>query len=55
MIDAVRGDCDVTTGSGDMIIAVHPGVVAEVDLSSGSGTARSDLVVNAMRRLRRRR
>ncbi len=48
VIDAVSGDCDVTTGSGDMIIAVHPGVVAEVDLSSGSGTARSDLVVNAM-------
>lgn len=48
VIDAVSGQSDVTTGSGDIIIAVHPGVVAEVDLSSGSGTARSDLVVNAM-------
>ncbi|MDN5859668.1 MAG: DUF4097 domain-containing protein [Pseudonocardia sp.] len=48
VIDAVSGSCDVTTGSGDVIISVHPGVVAEVDLSSGSGTARSDLVVNAM-------
>ncbi len=46
--DVVSGRCDVTTGSGDLTIGVHEGVWAEVDLSSGSGTARSDLVVNAM-------
>jgi hypothetical protein len=46
--DVVSGRCDVTTGSGDLTIGVHEGVWAEVDLSSGSGTARSDLVVNSM-------
>jgi hypothetical protein len=46
--DVVSGRCDVTTGSGDLTIGVHEGVWAEVDLSSGSGTARSDLSVNSM-------
>lgn len=45
--DVVSGRCEVTTGSGDLTIGVHEGVWAEVDLSSGSGTARSDLVVNS--------
>lgn len=44
--DARSGELEVTTGSGDVRVAVHPGVVAELDLSSGSGGARSELDVH---------
>lgn len=43
--DARSGRYELTTGSGELRIGVHPGVTAQVDLSSGSGTARSDLEV----------
>ena len=43
--DARRGAYDLTTGSGRLRIGVHPGVAAELDLSTGSGQARSDLEV----------
>jgi hypothetical protein len=43
--DARSGRYELTTGSGDLRVGVHPGVTAEVDLSSGSGSARSDLEV----------
>ena len=41
--DALAGRLDLTTGSGGLTIGVHAGVLAELDLSSGSGRARSDL------------
>lgn len=44
--DVRAGQLDLTTGSGALWIGVHAGVAAELDLSSGSGKARSDLVVN---------
>ncbi len=44
--DARTGTYDLTTGSGELRVGVHPGTRARVDLSSGSGTARSDLDVN---------
>ena len=43
--DARAGRMDLTTGSGGLTIGVHTGVVAELDLSSGSGRARSELDV----------
>lgn len=43
--DARSGKLDLTTGSGDIRIGVHPGAAAELDLSSGTGRARSDLKV----------
>lgn len=45
--DAKAGSFDITTGSGNLRVAVHPGVAAELDLSSGSGRARSDLEVGS--------
>lgn len=45
--DARSGRVDVTTGSGEVYVGVHPGVRAELDLSSGSGRARSELDVAA--------
>lgn len=44
--DAERGRLDLDTGSGDLTVAVHPGVAAELDLRSGSGRARSELEVH---------
>lgn len=41
--DAASGQLELTTGSGDLRIGVRPGSPAEVDLSSGSGEARSEL------------
>jgi hypothetical protein len=41
--DAERGVLTLTTGSGDLRVAVHAGVLAELDLSCGSGRAHSDL------------
>ncbi|MCW2719448.1 MAG: hypothetical protein JWR81_3270 [Pseudonocardia sp.] len=45
--DARSGSYELTTGSGELRVAVHPGVRARVDLSSGSGSARSDLEVGS--------
>lgn len=45
IVDARSGHVDVTTGSGELYVGVHPGVAAELDLTSGSGRARSDLDV----------
>lgn len=44
--DAESGELVLTTGSGDLRVGVHTGVMAELDLSTGSGRARSDLEVN---------
>ena len=44
--DASAGRLDLTTGSGGLTIGVHAGVLAELDLSSGSGRARSELDVH---------
>jgi Putative adhesin len=46
--DARAGSYDLTTGSGELRLGVHPGVRARLDLSSGSGTARSELDVAAV-------
>ncbi len=43
--DARAGRVELTSGSGELRVGVHPGVVAELDLSSGSGRARSELDV----------
>ncbi|MFP5023394.1 DUF4097 family beta strand repeat-containing protein [Pseudonocardia phyllosphaerae] len=43
--DAVSGDVRVSTGSGGVRVGVHSGVAAELDLSTGSGRARSELDV----------
>jgi hypothetical protein len=45
--DAKAGRFDLTTGSGEIRVAVHPGVRAELDLTSGSGRARSELSVES--------
>ncbi len=47
LADARSGRVELTTGSGGLRIGVHPGVLAELDLSSGSGRARSDLEVRS--------
>lgn len=43
--DARAGRVELTSGSGGLRIGVRAGVVAELDLSSGSGRARSELDV----------
>ncbi|SHF35070.1 DUF4097 family beta strand repeat-containing protein [Streptoalloteichus hindustanus] len=43
--DAAGGRIELQSGSGEVRVGVRSGVVAEVDLSSGSGTARSELSV----------
>ena len=43
VIDAALGDVDLTTGSGDLRIGIAAGVLAELDVRSGAGTARSEL------------
>ncbi|MGQ0772819.1 MAG: DUF4097 family beta strand repeat-containing protein [Pseudonocardiales bacterium] len=45
VVDASAGDIELTTGSGQLRVGIHAGVRAEVDVSSGSGRARSDLPV----------
>lgn len=45
LADVVRGDVRVSTGSGTVRVGVHSGVAAELDLSTGSGRARSELDV----------
>jgi hypothetical protein len=43
--DACAGGLELTTGSGQLRIGIHQGVLAELDVSSGFGQARSDLPV----------
>ena len=45
LADAVHGDVRLNTGSGNVRVGVHSGVAAELDLSTGSGRARSELDV----------
>ncbi|WP_199439018.1 DUF4097 family beta strand repeat-containing protein [Umezawaea beigongshangensis] len=45
--DAVAGTVQIVTGSGEIRVGVRTGVVARVDLSSGSGQARSELEVSS--------
>lgn len=45
VVDARAGGLELTTGSGQLRVGIHPGVLAELDISSGSGCARSDLPV----------
>jgi hypothetical protein len=45
VIDACAGGLELTTGSGQLRVGIHPGVRAELDVSSGSGCARSELPV----------
>ncbi|PSL58078.1 putative adhesin [Saccharothrix carnea] len=44
--DAASGRLQLGTGSGDVRVGVRPGVTAQVDLVSSSGSARSDLDVS---------
>jgi DUF4097 and DUF4098 domain-containing protein YvlB len=43
---AARGRLRLATGSGDVRIGIQAGAAAEIDLASGSGTARSELDVS---------
>ncbi|HEY2765454.1 MAG TPA: hypothetical protein VGJ13_15805 [Pseudonocardiaceae bacterium] len=45
VVDASAGRLELTSGSGQLRVGIHAGVLAEVDISSGSGAARSDLPV----------
>lgn len=45
--DARAGLLELTTGSGELRIGVHAGVAAELDLTSASGRARSELDVGS--------
>lgn len=44
--DAAAGRLELTTGSGELRVGIGSGVLAEIDVSSGSGKARSDLPVS---------
>lgn len=44
-VDAAAADVEVVTGSGDVRLGVGAGVLAELDVRTGSGTARSELEV----------
>ncbi|MEV5539524.1 DUF4097 family beta strand repeat-containing protein [Saccharopolyspora shandongensis] len=44
--DATAGQVELITGSGELQVSVHRGTSAEVDLTSSTGTASSDLVVS---------
>lgn len=44
--DAARGQAELITGSGELRISLHDAVTAEVDLTSSTGTATSDLPVS---------
>jgi DUF4097 and DUF4098 domain-containing protein YvlB len=46
VVDACAGGLELATGSGQVRIGIHQGVLAELDVSSGSGQARSDLPVS---------
>jgi hypothetical protein len=43
--DAAAGQLRLSTGSGDLRVGVHPGVSAELDITSGSGRVHSELEV----------
>ncbi len=43
---AARGRLRLATGSGDVRVGIQAGTAAELDLASGSGTARSELEVS---------
>ncbi len=45
VVDASAGGLELTTGSGQLRVGIHAGVRAELDVSSGSGRAHSDLPV----------
>lgn len=45
VVDASAGRLELVSGSGQLRVGIHPGVLAEVDISSGSGQAHSDLPV----------
>ncbi|MGH3856886.1 MAG: DUF4097 family beta strand repeat-containing protein [Pseudonocardiaceae bacterium] len=45
VVDARAGGLELMTGSGQLRVGIHPGVLAELDVSSGSGHARSELPV----------
>lgn len=45
VVDAFAGGLELTTGSGQLRVGIHPGVLAKLDVSSGSGCARSELPV----------
>ncbi|GAB3275202.1 DUF4097 family beta strand repeat-containing protein [Parasphingorhabdus pacifica] len=44
--DAVEGQTELITGSGQLRVSLHGGVAAEVDLNSSTGTVDSDLDVS---------
>lgn len=44
--DAVAGDTELITGSGQLRVSLHKGVTAEIDLTSSTGTVTSDLPVS---------
>ncbi|MGP4018161.1 DUF4097 family beta strand repeat-containing protein [Saccharopolyspora sp. 5N708] len=44
--DASAGQVELITGSGELQVSIHRGTSAEVDLTSSTGTASSDLVVS---------
>jgi Putative adhesin len=45
VVDACAGGLELATGSGQLRVGIHPGVLAELDVRSGSGRTRSDLPV----------
>ncbi|GAB3683071.1 DUF4097 family beta strand repeat-containing protein [Saccharopolyspora tripterygii] len=45
LADAVDGQVELITGSGELQVSIHRGTAAEVDLTSSTGAARSDLDV----------
>lgn len=45
LADAVDGQIELITGSGELQVSIHRGTSAEVDLTSSTGAARSDLDV----------
>ena len=48
LADAVSGELQLKTGSGSLRVGVHSGVRAELDLSTGSGRAHSELDVTGV-------
>lgn len=46
--DACGGGLELTTGSGQLRVGIHHGVYAELDVSSSSGRAHSDLPVGGL-------
>lgn len=45
--DATEGQLELITGSGELQVSIHRGTAAEVDLTSSTGNARSDLDVSS--------